>query len=134
MGISIKGVDNLINKLNKLSTIETKETVMEVANDMSASIKSACPHDTGKAKEEVGLVETRQYANSSYIDVGLSSSKSNWDKIKGAYSNNYGWNSGGKHHGPHIGWFDNAVAKESSKVKAKLKKKLQDEIKAFNGG
>lgn len=133
MGITIKGVDNLINKLNKLSNIETKETVMEVAKDMSSAIKEACPRKSSGAKAEVGLIETRQYASGTYIDVGLSSSKSDWNKIKGAYYNNYGWNSGGKHHGPHIGWFDNAVAKESSKVKAKLKKKLQDEIKAFNG-
>lgn len=133
MGITIKGVDNLINKLNKLSNIETRETVMEVANDMSSAIKNACPVDTGNSRGEVGVVDTRQYANATYIDVGLSSSKSDWSKIRGAYFNNYGWNSGGKHHGPNIGWFDNAVAKESSKAKAKLKKKLQEEIKAFNG-
>lgn len=129
MSVEIKGIDNLIKKLSKLSTLETKEAVQEVAKDMSIAIKAACPVDTSEGKDEVGLIETRDYNNSTYIDVGLSSRKSDWEKIRGAYFNNYGWISGGSLHKPHRGWFEDAVAQQSRNSMAKLKKRLKQQIK-----
>lgn len=134
MSISISGVDNLLKRLNKLSNIETKEAVIEVAKDMQKAIQYKASTFSDNA-EEIKAFDPRTYANgSSYIDIGLKSSDSDWSKIKGLYFQNYGfdnhgWNFSGQYHiTNHILWFNEAIQGVESECKNKLKAKLKEEI------
>lgn len=133
MAISISGVDLLLKRLNKLSNIETKEAVIEVAKDMQKVIQEKANTFSENA-DEIKAFEPRNYGNSCYIDVGLKSGDSDWEKIKGLYFqnysfNDYGWNFTGQYHiDNHIMWFNEAIQSAESEMKSKLKAKLKQEI------
>lgn len=134
MAIEIKGINNLINRLNKLSNIETKEIIIEVSKDMQEAIKEKASNFSQNS-DEIKAFEARSYANgSTYIDVGLKSSDSDWERIKGLYFQNYGFNdygwhfSGQYHITNHLMWFDEAVQSATGDCKSKLKAKLKEEI------
>lgn len=135
MAIELKGIDNLLKRLNKLSNIETKEAVIEVAKDMQKAIKDKASTFSDNA-DEIKAFEPRTYANgSSYVDIGIKSSDSDWDKIKGLYFQNYGFYNSGwnfKNTHPyidnHILWFNEAIQSIENECKSKLKVKLKEEI------
>lgn len=130
MAIEIKGIDSLLKRLNKLSNIETKEAVLEVAKDMQKAIQDKASIFSSNS-DEIKAFEPRTYTNgSSYIDVGLKSSDSDWDKIKGLYFNNYGFHprGGATYVDKHLMWFDEAVQSAENECKSKLKAKLKEEI------
>lgn len=131
MSVDIKGLNSLIKKLDKLSSIETKKVVEEVASSLERAIYNACPEDSTNSKQAIAICDVREYPNGTYIDVGLSLTKQPFEKWKGAWFNNWGWNSGGEFHSPHIGWFDKVVEAEETKATEKLKDKLKAELKAF---
>lgn len=135
MAIELKGVDNLLKRLNKLSNIETKEAVIEVAKDMQKAIQDKASTFSENA-DEIKAFEPRTYANgSSYVDIGLKGSDSDWNSIKGLYFQNYGFYNGGwnfKNTHPyidnHILWFNEAIQGIENECKSKLKVKLKEEI------
>lgn len=135
MPIEIKGIDNLLKRLNKLSNIETKEAVIEVAGDMQKAIQEKASNFSQNA-DEIKAFEPRTYGNgNTYVDVGLKSSDSDWEKIKGLYFQNYGfynhgWNFINTHPyiDNHLMWFDEAVQGAENDCKSKLKAKLKEEV------
>jgi hypothetical protein len=134
VAIEIKGIDNLLKRLNKLSQIETKEAVEEVAKDMQEAIQEKASTFSSNA-DKIKAFEPRSYANgSTYIDVGLKSGDSDWEKIKGLYFQNYGfddhgWHFTGQYHiANHLMWFNEAVQSVENECKSKLKTKLKQEI------
>ncbi|MFT8349470.1 hypothetical protein [Clostridium saccharoperbutylacetonicum] len=134
MAIEIRGIDNLLKRLNKLSNLETKETVLEVAKDMQEAIQNKASSFSENA-DEIKAFEPRTYGNgSTYIDVGLKNGDSDWEKIKGLYFqnygfNDYGWNFKGQYYiTNHLMWFNEAVQSAENDCKSKLKVKLKQEI------
>ncbi|MGN2369381.1 hypothetical protein ACTFJW_04885 [Clostridium cagae] len=139
MSVEIKGINNLINRIGKLSNIESEKIVVEVAKDMEKAIKEKASVFSENANE-IKAFKPRKVGNSTYIDVGLKSSESDWDKIKALYFqnygyNNYGWNFKGQIYiDSHKMWFDETVLSKEDEIKAKLKSELKKEIKECWGG
>lgn len=129
MSINIKGINNLINKINKLSNIESEKIVIETAKDMAEAIKDKASTFSENA-DEVKAFEPRKVGNSTYIDVGLKSSESDWDKIKALYYNNYGYHprGGATYVDSHKQWFDETVQEKEKEVKKKLKQELKKQV------
>ncbi|NFL86229.1 hypothetical protein FDB24_00090 [Clostridium botulinum] len=139
MSIKINGINNLINKINKLSNIESEKAVIEVAKDMEKAIKYKAS-TFSKNSNEIKAFEPKKFGNNIYIDVGLKSSESDWEKIKSLYFQNYGfynkgWNFSGQYYiAEHKMWFDEVVQSKENECKSKLKAKLKEEIyKCWNG-
>ncbi|MBN1067174.1 hypothetical protein DVW02_04135 [Clostridium botulinum] len=139
MSIKINGINNLINKINKLSNIESEKVVIDVANDMANSIQERASVFSKNANE-IKAFKPRKVGNSIYIDVGLKSSESDWEKIKPLYFQNYGfynkgWNFSGQYYiDEHKMWFDEAIQSKENEVKAKLKNELKKQVsECWNG-
>ncbi|NFT93936.1 hypothetical protein FDF86_16535 [Clostridium botulinum] len=130
MSIQIKGINNLINRIGKLSNIESEKVVVETAKDMEKAIKEKANTFSENA-DEIKAFEPKKFGNSTYIDVGLKSSESDWDKIKGMYFNNYSYHprGGATLVDSHIMWFDETVMTKEDEIKAKLKNELKKQVK-----
>ncbi|SFC15073.1 hypothetical protein [Clostridium uliginosum] len=130
MSVEIKGINNLINRIGKLSNIESEKVVIEVAEDMAKVIKEKAS-TFSENSEEIKAFKPKKFGKSTYIDVGLKSSESDWDKIKGMYFNNYGYHprGGATLVNEHIMWFDETVQGKENQVKTRLKAKLKEEVK-----
>ncbi|NFO41105.1 hypothetical protein FDB42_13575 [Clostridium botulinum] len=135
MSIQIKGINNLINRIGKLSNIETEKAVISVAKDIEKAVKEKASTFSNNA-DEIKAFEPKKFGNSTYIDVGLKSSESDWDKIKGMYFNNYGYHprGGTTYIDNHIMWFDETVQSKEDEIKAKLKNELKKQVKECWGG
>ncbi len=130
MSVEIKGINNLINRIGKLSNIESEKVVVEVAKDMQEAIKDKASTFSENA-DEIKAFEPKKCGKSTYIHVGLKSSESDWDKIKGIYFNNYGYHprGGNTYVNNHVMWFDETVQSKEEEVKTKLKTRLKEEVK-----
>ncbi|NFT93930.1 hypothetical protein FDF86_16495 [Clostridium botulinum] len=130
MSIQIKGINNLINRIGKLSNIETEKAVISVAKDIEKAVKEKASTFSDNA-DEIKAFEPKKFGKSTYIHVGLKSSESDWDKIKGMYFNNYGYHprGGATFVDSHIMWFDETVQAKEDEIKAKLKNELKKQVK-----
>ncbi|NFN17833.1 hypothetical protein FDB52_05670 [Clostridium botulinum] len=134
MAIEIKGINNLLKRLNKLSNIETEKVVIEVAKDMEKAIKDKASTFSNNANE-IKAFKPRKCGKSTYIDVGLKSSESDWNKIAPLwYQNwgfyNYGWNFKGQLYvEAHKMWFGEVVQSKENEFKNKLKEELKKQVK-----
>ncbi|CAG9702599.1 conserved hypothetical protein [Clostridium neonatale] len=129
MSVNIKGINNIINKINKLSNIESERIVIETAKDMAEAIKDKASTFSENA-DEIKAFEPRKVGNSTYIDVGLKSSESDWEKIKALYFNEYGYHprGGNTEVDYHKMWFTEVVQEKEKEVKKKLKEELKKQV------
>ena len=135
MAISIQGMDRLISRLDKLSRIETKKIINEVGTDVEKSIRNKASFSN--AASYIGKCKARQYGNSYFLDVGLSSDTAPFEQWKQLWFHNLGYfnhglNFTGQYYiNNHALWFDKAIQEVEGQAIAKIKNKLKQEIKAF---
>ncbi|OSA88812.1 hypothetical protein [Clostridium sp. ZS2] len=139
MSLQIKGINNLLKKIDNLSKIESEKIVIEVAQDMAKAIQEKASVFSENANE-IKAFKPRKVGNSTFIDVGLKSSESDWDKIKSLYFQNYGFYNYGWHFkgqlyiDNHKMWFDETVKSKENECKNKLKQELKKQItQCWNG-
>lgn len=139
MALTLKGIDTLVGKLNKLSNIESKKAVSEAAKDLEEAIRGEAQKFSGEQYQFIGQVAERNNGLSYFVDVGLNNDKVAFEEWKGLYYQNYGFHNeglGGIFNGAmvtsHVMWFENAVKSAEKQALAKVKAKLQKEIREFN--
>lgn len=112
MKLEVLGMEELIDKLNKYHEAPKKAGNTALKNAAEVMLKGEREtllrmhkkdRSTGKGAANLKVGGIKTYASGSkFVGIGFTKEKmsgANWDDIKGAYFNNYGWynNRGGKY-------------------------------------
>lgn len=134
MALSIKGLNNAINKLNKLSNIQAQKIIEDVSKDLEKEIKNGASF-SDEEKNYIGTCDIRNYGKSYFIDVGLANTTAPFEKWCGLWYQNWGyqnkgWNFG--ENGPYVKvhqlWFNEAVDRAGPTILKATKERIKKEI------
>lgn len=135
MGVTLKGLDNLLNKLDKLSNISTRDIIEEVADGTSIAIKEEARKFSDTSYLYCGKAKVREYGISCFIDVGFSTDNTPFELWKPLWFQHWGFYDHGLNFSGQFYvsnnrlWFDTAVKGYEKKAKREIKKKLQSKVR-----
>lgn len=126
MSLSVEGFDELFNTLESLGNVGDKIAVKAVRRGTKPALKSLrryAPKKSGEGADNLKVISVKVYKSGSvWGKVGID--KSNWEKTKQLWYQNFGFDVGNTHVTKHVGWVERAF----QECKKDAQKEIMDTV------
>lgn len=126
MALSVEGFDELFNTLESLGNVGDKIAVKAVRRGTKPALKSLrryAPKKSGEGADNLKVISVKVYKSGSvWGKVGID--KSNWEKTKQLWYQNFGFDVGNTHVTKHVGWVERAF----QECKKDAQKEIMDTV------